>query len=325
MTRSPRVLHLNDCAFVGENLVTAAQAARLPWRLLPPTKTWAPVSPGRTTTTRRGEASTLARIAANVAWSQVVHVHFATTARRLRPRVVPRRPYVLHLHGTDIRTLWKDPARHAAIQSAIDNASHVLYSTLDNAENALAARSDAEYLPVFVDAQHLPVWEPKGYVAFCSRWEEVKGLASMLALAEVLVERGVDVRGLDWGPGAAEAASVGVKLVSRMDHASYLRFLAGASVVIGQATTILSVSEIEALAIGAPVAAVGSHLPGPDGRPVPIREGSVDAVAEAVLADLEAPAMASKELRGAEWARLHHTAGRYVPRLDEIYRALRAT
>lgn len=322
MTPSPRVLHLNDCAFVGENLVAAGRAADLPWRLLPPARTWAPVRAGRTTTTKADEAVTLARIAANVAWSDVVHVHFGTTVRRLRPKVVPRRPYVLHLHGTDIRTIWKDPTRHAGIQSAIDNAAHVFYSTPDNADNALTARPDAEYLPVFVNDAALPTWEPQGYVAFCSRWEEIKGLESMLALATRLVRRGIDVRGLDWGPGSADAARAGVTLVEKMDHDSYLRFLAGASVVVGQATRILSVSEIEALAIGVPLAAVGSHYAGPDGRPLPIREGSVDSVEDAVMADLAAPAEAAAELGGADWALSHHTADRYVPHLEQLYRRL---
>ncbi len=319
---SPRALHLNDCAFVGRNMVDAAGRMGLPWRLLPPEQTWPRVQPGRSQPTRAENYRTSARIARHAAWSQVVHVHFATTTRRLRPPYIPRRPYVLHLHGTDIRTLWKDPVRGPGIQASIDGARHVFYSTRDNEGNATAARSDAEYLPVFVDASSLPEWQPEGYVAFASRWEDVKGLGDMLQVARGLSSAGIEMRGLDWGPGAPEAAALGVRLVPKMSHADYLRFLASARVVVGQASSILSVSELEAMAIGVPLAAVGMHLPGPDGGRIPIREGGVSEVVDAVVADAADPERASATLGARPWTLAHHTADRYIDRVSEVYRSV---
>ena len=320
MTASPRALHLNDCAFVGQNLVTAAGRIGMPWRILPPGGTWPRVARGHTQPTRVENYRTLARIAMNVAWSEVVHVHFATTVRRLRPVYIPRRPYVLHLHGTDIRTLWKDPVRGPGIQAAISGARHVFYSTRDNEQNATTARADAEYLPVFVDAAGLPSWHPQGYVAFASRWEDVKGLEDMVEVARGLAAAGIETRGLDWGPGTQDAQDAGVRLVPKMAHEDYLRFLAGASVVVGQASRILSVSELEAMAIGIPLAAVGDHLPGPDGGRLPIRQGSVSDVLDAVVADVADPAAAARDLGSRDWTLAHHTADRYVPRVVEVYR-----
>lgn len=322
MTSALRALHLNDCAFVGQNIVEAADRAGLRWRLLTPEQTWPRVIQGRTQPTRIENYRTLARIARHVAWSQVVHVHFATTVRRLRPPYIPRRPYILHLHGTDIRTLWKDPVRGPSIQSAIDGARHVFYSTRDNEENATTARPDAEYLPVFVDAPRLPEWHPQGYVAFSSRWEDVKGLSDMLKVVRGLSAAGIEMRGLDWGPGAPEAAELGVRLMPKMPHADFLRFLAGASAVVGQASSILSVSELEAMAIGAPLAAVGTHLPGPDGEPIPVREGTVSEVVDAVIADAADPESASAALDSRAWTLTHHTADRYIPRISEVYRSI---
>lgn len=322
MTTSPKALHLNDCAFVGQHLVDAAVREGHPWRILPPALTWPPVRAGHTQPTRFENYRTLGRIAVNAGWSDVVHVHFATTARRLRPRYIPRRPYVLHLHGTDIRTLWTDPVKGPGIQTYIDGAAHVYYSTRDNEENATTARRDAEYLPVFVGRGQLPAWSPQGHVVFASRWEKVKGLQDMLAVATQLVRAGVDVRGLDWGPGAADAAAAGVRLVPKMTHEEYLRFLADAAVVIGQATQILSVSELEAMAIGAPLAAVGSPLPGPDGGAVPIRSGSVDDVVEAVLEDIQDPHSAADALGSRDWTLVHHTADRYIAQVLDTYRRI---
>ena len=272
--------------------------------------------------TRPALARTFARISLNVAWSEIVHVHFATTTSRILPWFVPDRPYVLHLHGTDIRTRWKTEHEHAKIQSYIDGAAHVFYSTPDLRENATTARPDAEYLPIFIDADDLPDWRPQPYVVFPSRWEAVKGADAMLRVATKLIEAGVDVRGLDWGPDAPQAAALGVRLAPRMEHHDYLDFLSHASVAVGQANTVLGVSELEALAIGLPLAAVGQHLPGPDGGPLPLREGSVDDVVSAVLKDLQDAPRASAELAGREWALSLHTADRYVPRVAELYRTI---
>lgn len=323
MTTSPRVLHLNDCAFVGQNLVAAGRREGMPWSILPPDRTWPKVVPGRTSPTRYEQYRTLARIARQVARADVVHVHYATTVRRLRPRWIPKKPYVLHLHGTDIRTLWRDPRQGPNIQSYIDGAAHVYYSTRDNEENATTARPDAEYLPVFVDPGHLPDWSPSGYVAFASRWEDVKGLADMLETARRLAAAGLDVRGLDWGPGAADAAAAGVRLVPKMPHADYLQFLAGANAVVGQATRILSVSELEAMAVGAPLSAVGDPLPGPDGGPVPIRSGSIDDVVQAVIEDARDPERAAASLGSRDWVLSQHTASGHVERIADTYRRVR--
>ena len=324
-----RVLHLNDCAFVGKNLVDAARRDRHRWDYLAPQATFPRVKPGASTPTRLENVRTLARLATHVGRADVVHVHFATTVRRLRPSVIPDRPYVLHLHGTDIRTLWADPSSHADIQRCIDGASHVYYSTRDNRENAEKAFPGAEYMPIFVDANSLPRWDPapQRYVAFTSRWEAVKGLPEMLDLARRLraaLPADVQLQGLDWGPGAAEAAAAGVTLVPKMAHADFLGWLAGSSAAVGQATSILAVSEIEAMGIGVPLAALGAHLPGPDGAPVPIRTGTPADVVEAVRSDLDDPIQASRDLGGRAWVLREHTADRQIPRLLATYRAAAA-
>lgn len=322
MANHPRVLHLNDCAFVGANLVGAARAQGLPWRLLPPHLTWPPVRSGKSRPTRLDSYRTLARIGVAAAQADVIHVHYATTVARIAPRYIPTRPYTLHLHGTDIRTLWHQPERHARLQSYIDAAAHVYYSTPDNAEDATTARPDAEYLPVVFDPSALPAWDPQGYVAFASRWEDVKGLQGMLQLAERLVAAGVTVKGLDWGPGAAEAARLGVELIPKAPHREYLDFLAHSSVAVGQATRILSVSELEALGIGIPLAAVGDHYPGPDGKPLPIRNGSVDDVFTALMDDLSDPESAARSLDSQRWALENHTAPAQISGLEQTYRRI---
>lgn len=319
-----RVLHVNDAAFVGANLIKAAREFGYQWRHLSgeQLRPWGGTSSG----VNRWQALRIqARVSPQIARAQVLHVHYATAVRWLDPRFAPARPYVLHLHGTDIRTLWPDPVHHRAIQQAIDHAAHVFYSTPDLQANATRARSDAELLPATFDPIQIPPWDPQGYVAFCSRWDESKNAGAMIEAAAAISKASdgsIPMRGLDWGPDAASARTAGVQLQPRMDHAEYLRFLAGASVVIGQSSTVIGVSEIEALAIGAPMGVAGTLLPGPEGNPLPITAGPPEQVALWVRQAVADPATAATRLGSREWAWEHHRASSHVPRLAELYASL---
>ena len=115
----------------------AAQRAGAAWDYLPPELvrplTPAPANP---VLARARFVPYVARRAAKLRKADVVHVHYATSARLLRERGMPRRPYALTLHGTDIRKQWTDPAFHDEIQRAIDGAAHVFFANNDTAENA---------------------------------------------------------------------------------------------------------------------------------------------------------------------------------------------
>ncbi|GAA1629040.1 glycosyltransferase [Georgenia ruanii] len=323
----PAVLHFNDCANVGANLVRAAQARGWGWEYMSPERVRPSVSPERLQGLGRARyAPYLVRRRRALQRADVVHVHYATSARLLRERFMPPRPYFLHLHGTDIRTQWLDLAYHEEIRRAAGEAVGVFYTTPDNREHAEQARADAEYMPVFVNFDELPAWQPseRPRVVFVSRWEEVKGLADQLALAEQLAHAlgpAVELVGLDWGPGAPAASAAGVRLVPRLPHREYLSLLASAHLAIGQATAILSVSELEAMAIGVPLAAPGAHHPGPEGTKVPILTGSVDDTVDQAVGALSDPLAASRSLAGGPWVREHHDAARQVPTLQERYRS----
>lgn len=322
----PRVLHLNDCADVARHLVAAADRAGHRWAYLPPRQVRPARVPANPLLARAAYAPYVARRAAAVAAADVVHVHYGTSARLLRERGIPRRPYVLTLHGTDIREQWADPRYHDEIQAAVDGAAHVYYPNIDTTDNARAARPDVEFMPFFVDPAELPAWAPaaRPTVLFTSRWDAVKGGPANVALAGALrraLPGDVDLVGIDWGPAAADAARAGVRLLPRTSHEGFLRLLAGAHVAVGQARPVIAVSEAEALAIGVPLAALGTRLPRPvDGTVPPAVDGDTDAVVEGVRAALADPAAASARLDGRAWALGHLTADRYVEPLLATYR-----
>jgi glycosyltransferase involved in cell wall biosynthesis len=328
--RSPRVLHVNDCAGVAANLVRAARTQGYAWRHLRPEQ----VRPAGPTPTGVGRARWLpfvARRGVELTRSEVVHVHYATSVPLITSFAMPRRPYLLHLHGTDIRQLWTAPATRELVRRAVDGATHVYYTNLDTAENARSARDDAEFMPALVDPAHLPSWRPGSgagpTVVFASRWGAEKGAATMLQVAAALRSAvpGARLVGLDWGPRAAEARTAGVDLVAPLPHDRYLDLLAGADVVVGQATGLLGVSELEAMGIGVPVAMPGSPWVYPDGTAPPVIAGSPSELADQVRAALEDPVRTAEELGGRAWVREGFVADRYVSTLERRYEEVART
>lgn len=321
-----RVLHFNDCAFVAATVVAEARAQGLDWRHLTPDLVRPRRQPGGGLDRLR-YVPYVARRIREVRASDIVHVHYGTSARLLRQRGVPRRPYVLSLHGTDIRTQWHDSRYHDELRRAVDDAAAVLYTNLDTAETTLAARPDARHLPQAVSPHGLPLWRPRGLagtprIVFAPRWSADKGVTAQLELAAALRRALPDVElvGLDWGGGAPGAARAGVELVPTMPHAEYLDLLATADIVIGQADVILSVSDFEAMLIGPPVAALGDRLPSADGTQPPTLRGTLDEVVEQVAGAVPDPVRAAARLGGHAWVREHHDPAILVPMLEALYR-----
>lgn len=325
----PRVTHFNDCANVALTLVRAAAAQGHHWNFVPPSKVRPPEG---FTSSAAGRARQLPYVARHVKMlltSDVIHIHYATAAALLEHGFLPRRPYLLHLHGTDIRKQWLEPNTREQIQRAIDGAHTVFYSNLDTAENALTARPDARYMPALLRPETLPRWAPqaqsggKRKVVFASRWDDSKGLETQLEFAELLVKAVPDstkIVGLDWGPGAASAKALGVELVPKMSHADYLEYLASADLVVGQSTGLLGVSELEAMGIGPVVACPGRQLEGPAGTP-PVLQGSLLELVEQAREVLVDPVKAAEQTESRQWVLKNHLADTWIPVLQDLYGA----
>ncbi len=285
----PSVLHVNDAAFTAHNMIAEATRRGYTWDFLPkaaPAQDWSGIA-GKARRAAIG-AAWVAKLRVRAARHDIVHVHSASTVAHSRLGA-PR--YVVHCHGTDVRTAQYNPAKQASIRGALRDAEAVFFSTPDLAEHVLPHRDDAVYLPVPIDVAAIEDWAPAGdkpRVVFASRWTPDKDSAdtNQLAVARAVVAAvgdDVDVIGLDWGDQAAEAAAAGVRLVPRGDHAAYLSLLAGAHVVIGQTAGILAASELEAMATGAPLV-VPVPLPLYTEVKPPVYGGGVAEAADAVRA-----------------------------------------
>ncbi len=311
---SPTVLHVNDAASTAKRLIGEAARRGRAWDFLPiaaPAQDWSGIA-GKARKAVIG-ASWVARLAVAARRHDIVHVHSATTVAHSRLGA-PR--YVLHCHGTDVRTTQYHPARTAAIRGALTEAEAVFFSTPDLAEHVIPHRPDAVYLPVPIDAAEIPPWTPadgRPRVVFASRWGPEKGGQAQLDLAADLVAAvgdKADVIGLDWGGQAGEAAERGVTLVPKSDYAGYLRLLSTATAVIGQSAGILASSELEAMASGAPLV-VPTPLPLYAESPPPVLGGDREAAVADVRRVLDDPAAHDPDA-GQRWVEAGHgVAGAY--------------
>lgn len=328
----PSVLHINDVARIGTHLCVQARREGLDWSL---------VRLARTDPCWRGWKKTLGRAWRGAAWEarlgraawgvDLINLHGGNIRRHTG--WLPH-PYVLHLHGSDVRTVRvESEAQRRVIDGAIERAREVYYTTPDLREPTCRLRPDALLQPVVVDVNELPTCSSGGVptVVFPSRWDRAKGGDLQLEVARQLrraLGQHVRFEGLDWGEGAALAArQAGVTLVPRMSHARYIEWLSRGTVAVGQVAGILSVSELEVMGMDIPLVAPlnplwydGSHESLTD---VPVGCGpvearhAVDAVVAATRELLENPILPA---RG--WVEKIHGPRAAVSRLRGRYRAV---
>lgn len=266
------------------------------------------------------------RVAAQLP-ADFIHLHYAWRAGSLR--WFPRRPSIIHVHGSDISIHYQqNEAARRVMKPALEQAALVLYSTPDLAEQTRAVRPDAVYLPNPVELADLPRWQPAPHptIVFSSRWERRKGSQLNLEIMRrVTAELGGDVRvqALDWGDEDSRemARSFGAELVPRMTRADYLQWLASGHVVVGHQGGIFAISEFQAVAIGVPtVMRLGKGFY--PGEPPVLGGADADELADQVVDALQDPLGVSQRLNARRWVEDNHHPDRSVDQLAALYASL---
>lgn len=324
-TQKVKALHVHDAANVGRTLVDAANEmgqswsmTNIPWYYR---RTWNGLLKHPALRTR--PVFWDGTLAARSTSQDVVHLHTGGLSPHMRWLRVP---WVLHLHGTDVRSRqydgWADKLRFGA-----QHASAVLYSTPDLLPHVLnlEPRTEPIYFPGPVNLAGAPKWSPvPGRVIFASRWEQSKGGSAQVEVAREIRARNPDaeIMGLQWGSGSDDARAAGVRLLPRMSSEEYTRWLASASVVVGQMTDALGISELEALSVGVPLVSGASPEYYPELRL--LGEPSVSGVAEAASRVLIDPQGFSDLQQGAHFIAETHDVTDRVTDLLRIYSSVLA-
>lgn len=244
-------------------------------------------------------------------------------------------PWVLHLHGTDVRqdldSRWLGPV----VRSSIERADRVLVATRDLLPAVTPLRPDAEWFPsplpigAFgpLDATERDSTAPPT-VFYCSRWDPAKGADDLIESATALLASHPDwdVVGLDWGRDAARARQTGIRLLPLLSAVELRAQLDRADVVVGQVRLgELGLTDLEAMLRRRPVVAKYTSGGG-DAEPLPIwntTEAPIVEHIEAIIAlGPDDSLVRSRTAAAREWVRDHHHPLTLFTRLKRTYAAL---
>lgn len=323
-----RVLHVNNIARIGSALVRQGRAEGLQWDLYDIARAapgWSP----RTRAVRRAVrgARWEAGLIRRAVRADLLDIHGATVTAHTGWL---RKPYTLHLHGTDIRVRRYEAQYADLVVRAVCRAHDVYYTTPDLAEHVTDLRPEATLQPVIVDIGELAEFkETEGpfRVLFPSRWDAAKGGDLQLDVLRALRSTYGDsivMEGLQWGENASRAAyDYGVRLRSRMRHSAYARWLTTGSVAVGQMTGCMGVSELEAVGSGITTVMAldrrwydGAH---DTTRNIPVLGGPADRadMVEVVVEGVGQALEGKRVTTGRVWVTEHHSPQRAVARLVE--------
>jgi glycosyltransferase involved in cell wall biosynthesis len=156
-----------------------------------------------------------------------------------------------------------------------------------------------------------------------TRLDSVKGPELIFPAVERLA-RDFEFTGLAWGPLKAEYMSRygdSVRFVDRAPHSEIGPFLAQFDVIIGQMRQgILSLSEIEALAVGRPViTGIDWSFYLSDPPPVLAASGPDDIIAAMKRLREDEELVAGLCREGPEWARRNHGFALHLELLESAY------
>ncbi|MGH2455818.1 MAG: glycosyltransferase family 4 protein [Candidatus Limnocylindria bacterium] len=331
MNRALRVVHLNDLAFSGSQLVAGMRQRGIEAHLIDPARRRR--GPG----VARRMASLPIRIGALLA--------AAARARRLRPDIVHLhyarmgwlaaligRPFVLTCHGTDIRGVRPGSAWGRLTAPWLARAGQVLYATPDLELWVRAFRPDARFVPNPIPLPAPAATENLGRDVFVGvRFDAVKGprhvIRTLVRLLEVRPQTTITL--VDQGHDRALAlAALGdrVSVIGYVAHETLPAVLAGHRVAIGQmAVGALGNYELEAMAAGLPTVA-SFRYPAAYAAPPPVIDaGSPEGTAERLAALLDdEPARARLGAESRAWVAEHHGTAAIVDEVLAVYREVLA-
>jgi glycosyltransferase involved in cell wall biosynthesis len=323
------ILHLGDVAGTSRTFVDLARNDGLDWELREvPAGRGRPA--GRVLADRTVDLAAFLRHRSDI---ELLHINYGVSGYY---GWGTRIPWVLHLHGTDIRqdlaSRWLGPVVRHSIQAA----DRVLVATRDLLPAVTTLRADAEWFPsplpigAFGLIEPLPERDPSGPVTvfYCSRWDESKGVDELLRSAAELTRTHPDwdVVGLDWGRHAAQARRVGVRLLSFLSARELRAQLDRSDVVVGQVRLgELGLTDLEAMLRRRPL--VARYTAGDfEGESLPIWNTTqapvVDQVEEIVAAGPDDALVRERTADAREWVRRHHHPLTLYSRLKRTYAAL---
>lgn len=316
-----RVIQISDVSGVGQSLAAAvgrdAVVVHLPIRQFG--AQWNPALKPLALPFRYREARrVLSVVDGLLPRPDVMHIHWLPNGvvGALQRRSGRRIPWVLHVHGDDVRALagWRQPGYIRLLQQA----DAVVFSTPDLAEYVWQWRPDAEHLPTPVGPLSVVSERATWDVFAASAALPIKGASVAFDALRLIAERRPSARLAAMGGHAFQLGTW-----DRLDwapHDEFLGRLSSSTVIIGQMKLgIVSNVELEAMALGrAVVGWTHGHLYN-ETPPIALatEPNDISRTVIELLDDL--PRRVQLGRLGMEWVRTYHTPAAVARRLLAIY------
>ena len=252
-----------------------------------------------------------------------VHIHYASTGVLGE---LGHFPYVLHCHGTDVRSMT--PFTRPLVTWVLRNAEHVYYATPDIQKNVIPYRPDAEFLPNPIDAEMFrpltPARDQRDVFIAC--WlTGIKGAPNILDACRRLAAERPDIRitGIASGPYDERFSALpNVTLLARQPRAKLPDIIARHGVVIGQSHLgIAGMLELEAMACGRPVVTSFAYNDVyPEPSPMVLAADGEEIAAEVIQLVDDADARQAIGDASRAWVQRHHDPQVVATRLEATLR-----
>jgi glycosyltransferase involved in cell wall biosynthesis len=252
-----------------------------------------------------------------------LHIHFITQGI---VGLVVGKPYFIHAHGSDLHVNFKSQLKKAISLKVLRQSQAIFYVT-PNLHGYLQGFEDKAYLignPI--DTHAFRARQTPSAISdalIFARLEPVKGADRIFERIEDLTHI-VKVTAIAWGPWARQYRkrySDVVRFIDPVPHAEIPSLLQAFDLVIGQMHQgILSLSELEALAMGRiVVTGLDQRLYQTDPPPI-VQVADADGIIEAVKRLIEHP---DEVLRlsqaGPAWVEKHHGSSTHLELLTRAY------
>lgn len=322
MVKKLKILHVNDVASVGSNLVQAlhqlgfeAQLFNFAKAVNLTNKFQIPLLP----LMRTQEAFRLQKLVQQQQFN-IVHVHYALHAYL---PLLAGIPYFLHIHGSDVRRNLQHVILRPFIWYAIQRAIKVFYVTPDLKSFVEKIRPDAIFLPDpvnFNDFDLRPQTTNRNLRVLCiSKLDRFKGVERFLKIIELLWQSHpqTEVGIFNFGNSSIGQTFIEqnnnnprLTLLSRTPHKQMANLIHSFDIILGQQSLkvgALGVSELEAMACGKPVVCYFNY---PNAYPAPppiLISRTVEQGREHIVQLLNNPDLGKKlGDEGYNWALKYH-------------------
>ncbi len=251
-----RVVHAHDQCGIAVNLCSIGAQKKEFWLRVPRLPEYSSFPPQLTKSFGVG-AELLARGLATCVGAKL-HIHGGhLSAFCLRTQI----PYILHLHGSEIRQFSPDGTPFLSVtketKEAIGKAKAVIYSTPDLASFTRPIRGDATWLPIALDNTQVGKLSKQVDFAdlfFPHVWTSAKGVGRLVDLVKSLKlsqKRPLKMVGIALGEHQEAARQLGFQLVPPVSRTEHIQRMLDSRVVIGQGSGIPGATDLEAILHGA--------------------------------------------------------------------------